>query len=238
MKKLTIVLAALAVGFLFPSCKKVVGEGPVVTETRPADNFSSIAFSVTGDVQFNFTQSPTYKLEISAQQNVLNVIDAHIINNELIIKTRDGVRLKNHESIVVNINCPTLQGLRSSGSGKIYADSISANNMNLTVSGSGNLNLSKLITTSLVANVSGSGDISIAEGAVDNAHLKISGSGGIDTRNVVANDVATTTSGSGGMHVNAAKTLGVTISGSGSVYYSGTPIVNTHISGSGKVVHE
>jgi hypothetical protein len=236
MKKLSIAFAVLATGFLFSSCKKVVGEGPIVTENRPVGEFSSIALSISGELYY--TQSATNKLEISAQQNILNVIDAHIVNHELVIKIRDGVRIKNHESIVVNVSCPTIDGLRISGSGNIHADSTQTDNMHLTLSGSGNINLGKLLANSLDANISGSGNIVVSGGAVDKKHLNISGSGGIDTRNVFANDVKTITSGSGEMHVNAAKTLDATISGSGSVYYTGTPVVDTHISGSGKVVHQ
>ncbi len=236
MKKLSIVLATLAIGFLFPACKKVVGEGPVLTESRPVGNFNSIRFAVSGDLFF--TQSATSKLEISAQQNILNVIECRIDNDELVIYFKDNVNVKSHEPIVVNVSGPMVNGLVLNGSGNIHADSTQTDNVNLTLSGSGNINLSKLIASTLSADISGSGNIVVSGGAVDKKHLNISGSGGIDTRNVSANDVATVTSGSGEMHVNAAKTLDVTISGSGSVYYSGTPIVNTHISGSGKVVHE
>jgi len=213
-----------------------VGEGPVVTETRPVGNFSSIRFAVSGDLYF--TQSATNKLEISAQQNILNVIEARIDNGELVIYFKDNVNIKSHDPIVVNVSGPMVNGLVINGSGNIHADSTNTDNMNLTLSGSGNIVLSKLIATSLSADISGSGNINVTDGTVNNEHLNISGSGGIDVRHLSAQDAITVTSGSGEMHVNASKTLEVNISGSGSVYYSGTPIVNTHISGSGKVVHE
>ena len=236
MKKFSIVIVAAAIGILISSCKKVIGEGPVVTENRPIGNFTSLASTISADV--NYTNGPANKVEIIAQQNIINVIQTHIVNNELVIKFRDGVRVKNHENITVNVSSPTINGLRISGSGNLNADSTETNNMNLTLSGSGNINLSKLLASSLDANISGSGNITISNGAVNKEHLKISGSGGIDTRNVSANNVITITSGSGEMHVNAEKTLDATISGSGSVHYTGNPVVNTHISGSGKVVQQ
>lgn len=236
MKNLSIVLTVLAAGFLFGSCKKVVGEGPVVTETRPVGNFSAIRLAVSGELYY--THSPDYQLTISAQQNILNVIETRIDNNELVIYFRDNVNVKSHEPIVVNVSGPMINGLTISGSGNIHADSTETDNMKLAMSGSGNISLSKLSATSLTADISGSGNINVSSGMVNGEHLNISGSGGIDVRNLAAQNATTVTSGSGEMHVNVSKSLDVTISGSGSVYYSGTPVVNTHISGSGKVIHE
>ncbi|MEO8110967.1 MAG: head GIN domain-containing protein [Ginsengibacter sp.] len=237
MKKLSTVLlfAAIATGFV--SCKKVIGKGPSVTENRSVGNFTSLASAISADVFYK--QDPVYKVEITAQQNILNIIETNIVNNELVIKFRNGVRVKTNENIVVNVSSPTINGLRISGSGSIVAtDSIGSGNMDLTLSGSGNINLYKLISTSLDANISGSGNISIQNGLINTGKLRISGSGNIDAMNVPASSVTTTTSGSGEIRANASQSLDVTISGSGSVFYTGNPVVNTHISGSGKVIHQ
>ncbi|MDP4283670.1 MAG: head GIN domain-containing protein [Bacteroidota bacterium] len=237
MKKLSILFLSIALMAGFTSCKKVVGEGPAVTETRGTGNFTSVASSISANVYYK--QDPVYKVEITAQQNILNVIETNIVGNELLIKFRNGVRVKSHENIVVNVSSPMINGLRLSGSGNLIAsDSISSGSMSLTLSGSGNINLHSLVATSLDANISGSGNITISNGSLNTGSFRISGSGNIDAMNVPASSITTTTSGSGEMRVNASQNLDVTISGSGSVYYKGTPGVNTHISGSGKVMHQ
>ncbi len=237
MKKLSLLILSAAMIAGFASCKKVAGEGPLTTENRPVGNFTALASALSADVFY--TQDPVYKVEITAQQNILDIIETQIVNNELTIKFRNDVRVKNHEHITVNVSSPTIDGLRISGSGSIVAtDSIYSGDMNLTLSGSGNIRLNKLTGTALDANISGSGNISVLNGSVNSGKLKISGSGNIDVMNVPASSATTATSGSGEIRVNVSQSLDVIISGSGSVFYKGNPVVNTHISGSGKVVHQ
>jgi hypothetical protein len=236
MKKLSVLFLSVTVVFSL-SCRKVTGDGPTITENRAINNFTSVASSISADVFYR--QEPQFKVEITAQQNILDVIETHVVNNELVIKFRHGVLVRRHENIIVNVSSPVTNGLRISGSGNIVvADSVNAVNINLSISGSGSINVHKLTATSVDAGISGSGNITISSGAVNTAKLKISGSGNIDMMNVSAASVNTATSGSGDMRVNATQNLDVSISGSGSVSYTGNPVVNTHISGSGRVVHQ
>ena len=237
MKKLFVVLLSLAIGVFFGSCRKVTGEGPYITENRAVSNFTAVASAVSADVFYK--QDPVYKVEITAQQNILDIIETNVVSNELVIKFKNNVRVRTHESIIVNVSSPTVNGLRISGSGNfIVADSVNTGNMNLFLSGSGNMNLHKLIASSIDASISGSGNIAVSNGSANTEKLRISGSGNINLTNVASSIVTTATSGSGEMRVNASQALDVTISGSGSVFYTGNPVVNTHISGSGKVLHQ
>lgn len=237
MKKLSIVFVAITLVVFFVSCKKVTGEGPTITESRAITNFTAVASSISADVFYK--QDPQFKVEITAQQNILNVIETNMVNNELVIKVRNGTIIRQHENIIVNVSSPVVNGLRISGSGNIVvADSINSGNIAFSLSGSGSISLHKLTATSVDAHISGSGNIAISSGAVKTGTLKISGSGNIDMMNVTASSVNTATSGSGDMRVNASQNLDVTISGSGSIFYTGNPIIDTHITGSGRVIHQ
>jgi hypothetical protein len=237
MKQLSFLVVLGTVLMLNTSCEKVVGEGPTITQNRAAGNFSSVASSISADVYY--TESPDFEIEITAQQNILDVIETFVVNDELQVKFKNNVRVKHHESIMVNISAPVTHGLRISGSGNLLvSDSINTTDLHLGLSGSGNINAHTIKATALDASISGSGNITVLNGIINSEKLKISGSGNIDVINVEASSVNTATSGSGETRVNASKTLDVSISGSGSVYYRGTPIVNTQISGSGKVIHQ
>jgi Putative auto-transporter adhesin, head GIN domain len=225
-------LAAMIV--VFASCEKVIGEGPMVTETRNINNFSGISLQISGQV--NYTQSPDYKVEVRAQQNLLGYLETYVSNNRLVIRFDNDVRVRTHEDIVVNISAPNLNSLRVSGSGDIIANgSLTPGSMDIDISGSGNITVSNLETNFLESNISGSGDIKVINGSATEEKLKISGSGGMDLTNVIAKTINTTTSGSGDIRVHATDRLNVTISGSGSVYYKGQPTISTRISGSGDV---
>jgi hypothetical protein len=237
MKRTVSVLALLvAASFILPSCEKVVGEGPILTETRATGNFSGVSLEMSGIV--NFKIGAEYKVQVSAQQNILNVIQTHVASGVLHIDHSDHVRLKTYDKIRVDITAPSADYFRVSGSGDIQVNGdLSANNLQLFLSGSGNININKAVLTDrLEAAISGSGNINILNGSVHNQELTISGSGKMDLGGMLAENAVTRTSGSGDMKLSVAKKLDATISGSGSVYYRGQPVVSTRISGSGQLV--
>lgn len=235
MKKWNIALLAV-MAILFTACEKVVGEGPVRTEARDIANFKGVDLRMNAKVYFK--QEPEYKVEVKAQDNILERLQTHVEFNNLVIKLRNDVRLGRHEEIIVNVSGPHLESLRVSGSGHIITPSLvdADNELEMDISGSGNIEMVDLVTPSLDANISGSGDIRVQSGMAPNEKLRISGSGNINLANVLAKQVQTTTSGSGNMRVAVSEQLSVTISGSGNVYYKGQPSINTSVSGSGKVL--
>ncbi len=235
MKKAIIMLAAAAALFMFPSCEKVTGEGPVQTELRSIVDFNGVTASIPGTI--NYKIDPLFKVEIIAQRNILDVIETSKINGHLLVKIKNGVRIKSHENIVVNISTPLGDYFHLSGSGNLeVTGNVVANNMDLNISGSGNINIANVTVADKVdANISGSGNMSIVSGTAKNEILRISGSGKMTFDAVNAEKATTTISGSGDMRLKLSQSLDATISGSGSVYYRGTPVVNTHISGSGSV---
>jgi hypothetical protein len=235
MKKINLVLALTAMIFL-SSCEKITGEGPVVTETRNISNFEGIDLRVSADVYFQ--QSATYKVEVSAQQNILDVLETYVTGNKLVVKYKNNIRVKSHEPVMVLVSAPSSNLFRVSGSGNISATGIlNPVNLDLDISGSGNINLVEVNTGTIDASISGSGDIKINAGTANHEKLKISGSGNFDLGNVLVQTANTHTSGSGDIRLHASQNLDVKISGSGSVYYKGNPIINSSISGSGKLVH-
>ena len=98
-------LAAAAALLTSSSCKKVVGEGDLQTETRNIADFSGVSASIGGKIYYKI--DPVYKVEIIAQRNILDVIQATKSNGHLLLKIKDGVRIKSNEEITVNISAPT-----------------------------------------------------------------------------------------------------------------------------------
>jgi hypothetical protein len=184
-----------------------------------------------------YSQDTVYKIELSAQHNILDGIETYISGNKLVIKVRDGVRLRSYEPIKAMVTAPALTALRVSGSGDIVTtNTFPRNDINLDVSGSGSITIAEINGVYGDVNISGSGNIKVNNGTIDEEKLKISGSGNIELSNVSAKKATTTTSGSGDMKLKVSDYLNVTISGSGSIFYVGNPLINTQISGSGKVM--
>ncbi|HEX6190740.1 MAG TPA: head GIN domain-containing protein [Chitinophagaceae bacterium] len=235
MKKFVVVLLSAAM-FVFTSCEKVVGEGPLVTETRSVPQFTGISSEMSGKV--NFTLASTFNVEIRAQRNILDVVRTNVVNGVLHIDFKDGVRVREHEDLTINILAPSAEYLRLSGSGNMdVIGDLVANNLQLKLSGSGNIAIQKtIIANKIDADLSGSGNISILSGSAINEALDVSGSGKIDLAGVNAENGIVKITGSGDMKVSLSKNLDANITGSGSVYYHGNPLIKTKITGSGKVV--
>jgi hypothetical protein len=235
MKRISILFSLLVIMF-FTSCERIVGEGDLRTETRSTGNFSGVETQISGNIYY--TQGNEYKVELTAQQNILNIMETPIINNKLIVRFRNNVRVKSHEQITVRVTAPSISSVNSSGSGNVTVLSpLTANNLSFSLSGSGNISLPVITTSHLEATISGSGNVYLSSGSATTTHFKISGSGNIDAQNIQSKSSITNTSGSGTIKLNASETLDVTISGSGSVFYIGNPVINTNISGSGRVIH-
>jgi len=235
MKKSIGLLLAAAL-FIFSSCRKVVGEGPLVTETRPVSNFTGISSEMSGKVYV--TIGPAYKVEITAQRNILDVMNTNVANGILHIDFKDNVRVRAHEDITVKISAPSADYFRLSGSGNMdVTGEVVANNLNLRLSGSGNIGVQQAVVADKIdAELSGSGNITVVNGSAINDDLDISGSGNIQLAGVAAQKTVTHISGSGDVKVVVSQSLDAHISGSGSVYYHGNPIISTQISGSGRVI--
>jgi hypothetical protein len=236
MKKIIIMLAVAVNSLTFYSCKKVNGERALQTEDRAINNFSGLTTSISGKIYF--TQGANYQVQVTAQQNILDVIETYKIGSELIIKFRNNVNVQGHSDITVNITAPLLNNLHLSGAAHVNVKgNFIANDFDATVSSSGNFTIDHLeVASTLSTSVSGSGSIKLLSGKANESKADVSGSGAIDLSVLRASHAAAKISGSGSVRMNVAQTLDAAISGSGNVYYWGNPSVSTHISGSGKVI--
>lgn len=234
MKRIYLMLMIGTAFISLNSCKKVTGDGPIVSEERTVSNFSEIEFEVPGDIIF--IDAPEREITIAAQRNIINVIETYVTGNELKVKVRDNTNIGTTKGITITVKGPGVRSLKLSGSGSLSVPgTFAADDAKLRISGSGTMMVSRIQALKLEARISGSGNIDVLEGTVENEDLNISGSGNLDLAGVTAKKASTQTSGSGTMKVNVTDELEVRISGSGDVYYLGSPTMDVDISGSGKI---
>lgn len=220
---------------LLGSCRKIKGDGPIVSETRIISDFSKVRLAMSEDVII--IPDATFKVELVGQKNILDVIKTNTYGSELKIDVKQGVRLGHHDPVKIYVHCPNIDGLAISGSGKILClDSLNVSNVNLDISGSGDIELMYLSANSVQSNISGSGTIQLQKGILYSIQSRISGSGNFNALGVATKEVGIKISGSGDARFQVSDALDVNISGSGDVYYLGTPRINQSISGSGKVI--
>lgn len=227
-------LPILLVAFTF-SCidNGIDGVGDIINQSIDRTDFSKIELSVPSTLYV--TEGTDYSVEVSAQQNIIDILTFEQAGNELILGTRSGIRLDDFEPITFYITVPAIERLAVNGSGKIYADYCQSTNVTLRIDGSGEIEAENIEANKLTASISGSGKIYASSGHVTQELFSISGSGTLDFVGIEAQEAQTDISGSGTIRVFAEEKLDVTISGSGTVYYAGSPDINTTISGSGKL---
>jgi hypothetical protein len=236
MKQITLIFLVAFMSLGIISCSKIVGEGPVVTETRNETGYNGVSISVPADVVY--TQSPTYKVELRAQRNILDLIESPVVNGELRLRFKRNLNLRSFDKVIIHISSPDMNSLSLSGSGKIDVPAtVITSRMRLAVSGSGNINIDSLKSSDNIESaISGSGNITIARGSSVRQNILVSGSGRANMEGVVTTNVDADISGSGSVRVHALQNLNARISGSGNLYYRGNPTINSNVSGSGKLI--
>jgi hypothetical protein len=175
-------------------------------------------------------------ISVEAESNLLPNIITEVNRGTLELKTASNTCLNPRKPVIIRISTTNLTNLAITGSGTIQSDSITTNQLSISVSGSGSFK-APVNVKMFNAVIAGSGNIEVW-GKASNADLSITGSGNMESYGLDQDSCNTAISGSGNIFVYVRKALSASISGSGSVFYKGNPEIDMHISGSGKVVNQ
>lgn len=216
MKNFTSLLLAFSV-FIFTGCEKdyVVGEGILATQQRPIGNFTGVR--TKGSANVFITQGPIVTAKVKDYENLLPYFEMKLNGTILEVGFKENVNVKSDKTEVF-ITMPTLELLRTEGSGNIEAIGIFP------------------LANTFDAQVAGSGNIFIEAASAARFNAAIKGSGNVSAFGLLATEAFTQTEGSGNIEITANNKLNVKISGSGNVYYKSTPVVTANINGSGQVL--
>lgn len=205
-------------------------------ETRNVGDFDKVVFGIPGELIINF--GPGHRIILEGPESVLDDIETKVTDEKLFILMDRWRPSMNVGRVVVRITMPEIELLSVSGSGKAQiADPVISDDLSLIVSGSGKLSAGHVEADDLNCVISGSGDIFVEDGgSVDDAEIVISGSGNFSGESMEIDDLTVSVSGSGSCRCRVSDSLEALISGSGNVTYSGNPSIDARVSGSGRVV--
>ena len=193
----------------------VSGEGKKVTKTLDIDDFTGIGVSIGAEVHLR--QGNKQKVEIKAQQNIIDLIDRDVRNGKWKVRLEKGTNLKRHDGIDVYITLPMIDELSVAGAGSITGETDFKNVDDLEVS------------------IAGSGEVTLS-GSGEDLEISIAGSGDVELADFKVDDCEVSIAGSGDCEINVTGSLQVSIAGSGDVKYKGDPDkVKSSIAGSGDV---
>lgn len=192
--------------------KGIKGSGSVKTETREAAEFNAVSFKAEGDVEIK--QTGKESLSVTAEDNLLPLLETRVKDGTLEIDTADGVHIHPTKTIKYAIQVKKLDSLHISGVGSVEAADIKGKSLSVSFSGIGSVKVS---------------------GSADDLELHISGVGSYDGEGFKTKRAEVHSSGVGNAVVNASDELTAHLSGVGSVEYVGTPRIDQHVSGVGAV---
>ncbi|SDG43489.1 head GIN domain-containing protein [Chitinophaga filiformis] len=229
-------LLLLAVfNIMLASCDKerLSGSGYVVSETRETGVFTDV--EVDGPMHVHLQQGSPAPVQITAEDNLMRVIDTYVSGTTLHVRIKSGVSLHNTRDIDIYLKSATYNSVFFSGSGSVESlDTIRTDRFEYRLDGSGNARF-PIITNRLETEINGSGDIQL-NGSANIFHSNIDGSGDVRGMDFYCEDADISVKGSGGHTLNVSHSLDVSIRGSGEVRYRGAAVVRTDIAGSGKVI--
>ena len=229
-------LLLLAVfNIMLASCDKerLSGSGYVISETRETGVFTDV--EVDGPMHVHLQQGSPAPLQITAEDNLIRVIDTYVSGTTLHIRIKSGVSLHSTRDIDIYLKSATYNSVFFAGSGSVESlDTIRTERFEYKLAGSGNARF-PIVTNRLETEIEGSGSVQL-NGSAHTFYSNIDGSGDVRGMDFYCEDADISVKGSGGHTLNVSNSLDVSIRGSGEVKYRGTAVVRTDISGSGKVI--
>jgi hypothetical protein len=212
--------------------------GPQVTESRPAEYFSTI--ELYDNVNLVLIPGSAPELKVEAGKSIIDAITTDIENDKLVIHNTmscNWVRNYNKE-ITVYATAPALHEIRYEGSGDIKTQSqLSYDSLQFSVwGGAGSFTLDLDVTKLNLALHYGTVDFNVKGKALITTIFSNS-YGPFYCDELISNIVYIRNSGSNNCYVHAVHVLEAEITSVGDIYYSGDPYeVKSEITGSGKLV--
>jgi hypothetical protein len=189
----------------------IEGNKKIENQTRNLPGFEQLQVKLSADIEVILSNTP--KIVITAEENILPIIQSVVENNRLVIKTKG--------------NYWTTKGIKIT----IYTNQLNR----IVINGSANVKMGQINQQKLDLLITGSGDIFVA-GKVGALSAIIDGSGDMHLANLKSHSATAKISGSGDIRVYATDNLIAEITGSGDINYRGNPqSLRKSIRGSGDI---
>jgi hypothetical protein len=210
---------AVAVAFLLAGCSllqsagvMVVGEGPVVTQTKEVADFTKV--DLNGGVKFEVTVGQPTSLTLSAQQNLLDITTVTDTNGALSITT---TKPYTGNPVTVTVTTPALTAVSVNGGVSGNVQGIAATDFRIDANGGASLTVSGTCTT-----------------------LTFDGNGGshVDATNLPATNATVSINGGASAVISASGQVTGTANGGASLTLVGHPTSVSVNTGGGASVHQ
>lgn len=185
------------------------GNGHIVTESRPVQEFTSVEAEGAFDIDW-VPGAPNFS--IRTDDNLLRYVETTMVGNKLHLEWHG--QLHPTHGMKVKISSRALTGARLTGAVRLSASSLAGSGFYLDGTGATRVT---------------------AAGTVNELMATMTGASKLDAESLQVKTAELSISGAGKAEVSASDVLKVAISGAGKVTYHGNPAVEKHVSGAGSV---
>jgi hypothetical protein len=187
----------------------IKGNGHLVSETRPVQDFTSV--DAEGAFDIEWVPGPA-GCTIRTDENLLRHVETSMNGKKLVMEWHG--QLRPTHGMKVRISSSSLNSAQLTGAVRLTATRLSGKGFYLDGTGATRVTVDGIVDE-LMATMSGASKLTASDLQVKTAQLAISGAGKAE--------------------VSASDSLKVAISGAGKVTYSGNPVIERQISGAGSV---
>jgi hypothetical protein len=193
----------------------VKGSGVAATETRALSEFSAVDLAGVGKLVLKVGEGSSYSVKVTADDNLLPLVETKVNGSTLTIQLKDSVSLTNGVGFTYEITAPKIERIETSGAASVDGSGFNGGKLELDLSGVGSVKLA---------------------GRVEEFRADLSGAGSLNSASLIANDVKVDLSGVGSADVHAEKRIRANVSGLGSINWQGNATdVKSDVSGLGSV---
>jgi len=185
------------------------GNGHIVSEDRPVQDFTSVEAEGAFDIQW---VSGPPSCTIKTDENLLRHVETSMSGGKLRLEWNG--QLHPTHGMKVKIASRSLSGARLTGAVRLTATRLTGNGFYLDGTGATRVTV---------------------DGAVDELMATLTGASKLDAEELRVRSALLSISGAGKAEVSASDTLKVAISGAGKVTYTGNPAIERQISGAGSI---
>ena len=213
MKKLTLLLFSGVLVLAGCHVGGIMGNGHIVTDTRPVTDFSEI--EANGGFYIEWRNGPP-SLSITTDQNLLQYIANENVDHRLRLHSRGNLWPTHHINVV--ISSPTRAGAKLTGAARLTASQLSGHSFAIESTGAAKVTL---------------------DGNVDDLVTDMTGASKLDADSLQVKTATISSTGASHAEVKVSESLKVSITGAGKVVYAGNPpTVEKHVSGAGSIRHK
>jgi len=203
-------LILLFAGCHFQIHDEITGSGVRQKQKREVATFTSIA--TEGAFEIEVVCQKPQSVEVEGDDNLLPLITTEVSNNVLHIRSNRSYSV--NDPVKVTISVPNLEGISSSGAGKLNVAGIKNEKFEIDANGATNIRLA---------------------GETKFLDIDTNGAGKIDAHKLRAAQGIVQVKGVARVDVNVTEQLKVTVSGPSHVTYEGDPVLTESVNGPGSV---